>query len=411
MKKTTFVKLGLVICLSLLALLYGINFLKGKGIFDNSPIYYIVYNRIDGLQISNPVLINGFKVGQVRQIKFTDDKNGKLIVEIALNNDYKLPQKTIARIFSSDLMGTKAIDLIMSDEKLNHNVGDTLIPDFEGSLQEMVSLQMLPLKNKAENLMKEMEEAIEIVKYIFNDETTNNISETFKNIRNTIEHLENSTSNLDSIVEGGKSRIENIIFYVESITNNLNNNNKAIASAINNVNIITDQVAKANIYNTISKTDSVMGQLHNIVSLIEQGQGVIGQLLKNDTLYYSLVDVSYNLNRLAQDIRNNPKRYIHFSAVDLGKTVIVDSYDEKGKKEKVLFFIQINESDEPIPLIPENFKGYKNINEVSVDGKFKYFYGQRNNLPKARKLLLEIQPDFNNAFIVEFSEGKYIKVN
>lgn len=414
MKRSTYIKIGVVISLSIIALIWGLNFLKGKGAFTNDHQFRVVYERIDGLEITNPVLINGYKVGQVRDIHFLPNLSGKLVVVVAIKPEILLPKGTIARIYSSDLMGTKAIELILGKEAKQLQVpGDTLIADFEGSLQELVSIQMLPLKNKAENLMKEMEDAIEIVKYIFNEETRNDITSSFKNIKSTFAHLEKSSSNLDSIVSDGKTRIDNILIYTESITKNLEAHNKDLANAMHNISNISDSLAQANLKQTLLATHSVINQLDEITRKINSREGTLGLLLNNDTLYQNLEDVSYNLNRLVEDLRLNPKRYVQFSAFNLGKTVYVDQdqSDTRGKKEKIVYKIQIHTSTEPIALKAENFKGYKNVDEVLVDGVYIYLLGNKKNLESARHFLKEVSSDYPEAFIVEIKERSYTPVN
>lgn len=414
MKRSTYIKIGIVVSLSIVALIWGLNFLKGKGAFSNEQQYHVVYERIDGLEITNPVLINGYKVGQVRDIHFLPGLSGKLVVVIAIKPEIKLPKGTIARIYSSDLMGTKAIELILGKEAKHMQVpGDTLIADFEGSLQELVSIQMLPLKNKAENLMKEMEDAIEIVKYIFNEDTRNDITSSFKNIKSTFANLEKSSSNLDSIVSDGKSRVDNILIYTESITKNLQDHNQDLANAMRNISTISDSLAQVNLKQTLLSTQSVINQLDEITRKINGREGTLGLLLNNDTLYQNLEDVSYNLNRLVEDLRLNPKRYVQFSAFNLGKTVYVDQdqSDTRGKKEKIVYKIQIYCSSEPIALKPDNFKGYKNVDEVSVDGVYIYLLGNKKNLESARHYLKEVSIDFPEAFIVEIKERSYTPIN
>ena len=413
MKKTTYIKIGVIISLSIFALFWGVNFLKSKDTFNNDDVFYIVYDRIDGLDVSNPVLVNGFAVGKVLDIVFLPDTSGRLVVEVAINSDYKIPGKSVARIFSSDFMGTKAIDLIFGDANYMHKSGDTLIADFEGSLQEMVSIQMLPLKNKAEDLMKQMEEAIEIVNYIFNKDTRDDILNSFKNIKATFVNLENSSSNLDSIVNEGKYKMENILSNVESISENLEKNNEIITHTLKNLSNITDSIAQSDLKQVIIKTHDVLAQLNEITAKINNSEGTIGLLLNNDTLYNNLEDVTYNLNRLLEDLRLNPKRYVQFSAFNLGKTVYVekDQTDTKGKKEKVLYKIMIHQSNKSVLLNPKNFKGYKNVEEAMVGGVHIYIIGHKKNIESARGYLKEITPDFPEAKIVEIKEGKYTIIN
>lgn len=414
MSKSTYIKIGAVVTITLAAFIWGFNFLKGRGTFNNDTIFYVIYDRIDGLEVANPVLINGFKVGLVRDIHFLEDTSGRLVVELQIKKMYKVPDKSVARIFSSDLMGTKAIDLIFSDEKTLQQSGDTLIPDFEGSLQEMVSVEMLPLKNKAESLMKELEDAIEIVMYIFNEENRENITGSIKNIKATFVNLESSTSSVDSIVSQGKSKMENILENIEAISENLEKNNQTITHTLNNLSNITDSLAQANLAYAINQAAESLAELNAITKKINESQGTLGELVNNDTLYYNLEDATYNLNRLLEDLRLNPKRYVQFSAFNLGKTVYVDedlSKDKKITKERVLYKIMIYKSSTIVATTDARFKGYKNIEEASVKGNFIYLIGREKNLNSARLYLKEVRIDFPDAQIVEIINGKYTIVN
>lgn len=409
MKNSTYFKIGLIVSFSLFALIWGINFLKGKGAFNNEDIYYVVYERIDGLEVTNPVLINGFQVGQVRDIHFLPDHSGDLVVEFAIDEEYKLPKKTTARIFSSDLMGTKAIDLIYGKTDKFQQSGDTLVSDFEGSLQELVSLQMLPLKNKAENLMKEMEEAIEIVKFIFNEKTRDDITSSFSNIKSTVAHLENSTSSLDNIVQGGKSKIENILSNVESISDNLQQNNQQITMALQNIANISDSLAQSNLKQVVVETQMAMAELEGIITKINNNEGSLGMLVNDDSLYNNLNNAAYNLDLLVEDLRLNPKRYVQFSAFNLGKTVYVEDYPRKGKKKKVHYKVLLKNSASPIPITEGNFKGYKNIDEKTMGDQYLYIIGDKKNIESARGYLKELKKDFPDAKIVEI-KGNELKI-
>jgi len=410
--RSIYIKVGFIVSFAALALVWGINFLKGKGMFNEESYYYVIYDRIDGLDVSNSVLINGFKVGQVSDIKFLPDTSGRLIVEFQIGNEYNLPGKTVAQIFSSDLMGTKSINLIFGDGKSLQNSGDTLIAAFEGSLTEMVSLQMLPLKNKAEDLMKEMEEAIAVVTTIFDENNRNKIVSSINHMKETFRNLETSTSSLDSIVQGGKTRMNNILKHTESISRNLEANNAQITNLLTNLSNISDSLAQAEIKQTVMNLNHVILDLNKITTKISAGEGSLGLLVNNDSLYNNLEDATYNLNRLLEDLRLNPKRYVHFSAWDLGKTVIVnDDRSTKRKKEKVSYTIQLLTSNKSIPLIPENFKGYKNVEEASNKGIYIYIYSLHKNIDHAKTKLKEVKGKFPGAIILKVSGGAYQKID
>lgn len=409
--KKIYVKTGIIVSLIIIILYFGINFLKGKGAFNNQYYYYAIYDKIDGLSVSNSVLINGFKVGQVSDINFTEDRSGRLIVEIAVSKKYRLPKVSTARIFSSDLMGTKSISLIYGKENQMHNNKDTLISGFEGSLTEMVSIEMLPLKNKAEDVMMELENIMNIVSQILNEQGKKNIEASLNSIKETFNNLATSSSNLDSIMNGGKNKIENILGNIDGITQNLNKNNEEITLLLENISSISDSVAQSNIKQLINDMAGVVSSLDFVGQKIQKGEGSLGRLIHTDTLYTNLQDVTYNLNRLLQDLRENPKRYVRFSAFDFGKTIYVtDTSTINKKRGKVIYKIKILSSNKNILLKPENFKGYKNIEENSLKGIYTYTYGRYKNIEKARSVLKEIQRDFPNAVLLQFFGGTYKEI-
>lgn len=409
--KKIYIKTGIIVSLIIVILFFGINFLKGKGFFNNQYYYYAIYDKIDGLNISNSVLINGFKVGQVSNIQFTDDRSGRLVVEIAVDKKYRLPKVSTARIFSSDLMGTKSISLVYGKENQMHNNKDTLISDFEGSLTEMVSIEMLPLKNKAEDLMKELENIMIVVSQILNEQGKKNIEASLKSIKETFNNLATSSSNLDSIMNGGKNKIENILGNIEGITENLNKNNEQITLLLQNISSISDSVAQSNIKQLINDMGGVINSLDFVGQKIQKGEGSLGRLVHSDTLYSNLQDVTYNLNSLLQDLKENPKRYVRFSAFDFGKTIYVTDTNIVNKKRgKVIFKIKILSSNKNILLKPENFKGYKNVEENSLNGIYSYTYGRFKNIEKAKIKLKEVRRDFPNAVLLQFFGGTYKEV-
>ncbi|MFH0999662.1 MAG: MlaD family protein [Bacteroidota bacterium] len=414
MKKSNFTKIGVVGVLSIAILVWGINYLKGLNFFDKESRYFVVYEKVDGLVPSSAVVINGFRVGQVKDINFVDVKSAKLLVEFMMDENIPLPINTVARIFSSDLMGTMAIELVLSDSDSAYHLGDTLPGDIEGSLREQVSMEMLPLKNKAEDLMQEFEEAIEIVKFVFNESSIDNLTKSIASIKQTIQNLEASSFTLDTLLQEEKSKLVNIFNNIESISLNLKNNNQKINTIIKNFADVSDSIAQSNIKTTIQVAENVLSETNKVIEKINRGEGSLGLLLKNDTLYNNLEDAAYNMNKLVEDLRINPRRYIHFALFDMGKTVYqIDEDLNKTQAEgegRIKYKIQIASSNTPIPLNPANFKGIKNVEEFIDGGTYKYAVGNKRNIEKAIGLLEEIRITFPDAFIIAFKDGERINL-
>lgn len=323
-------KIGLVLVVAFGIIIWGINFLKGKNFFIKENAFYVIYDRIDGLVESSPVMLNGYKIGQVRDIRFVSDNSGRIIVDFAIRKNIQLRDSTVAKISSIDLMGTKSIEIVQGNSTKFHNSGDTLIASVEQSIKDQVSIQMLPLKVKAEDLMLSLDSVLAVVQYIFNENTRENIANTFISIKKTIQNLEEASIALDTLMQTEKGKLSRIFSNIESITMNLKNNNENINYILKNFSNISDSLSRADIANTINNANKALSDVNTILNRINRGEGTIGQLAKNDTLYFNLEEATYNLNKLLYDMQKNPKKYVHFSLFDFGKTV--NTKDEKQKK-------------------------------------------------------------------------------
>ena len=317
------VKIALVVILAIGIFVWGFNFLKGKNVFSTKRYFYAVYDQVNGLVEANPVLVNGLKVGQVDNIFFRPDASGKIVVKMLItNNDLNIPRQTVARIFSSDFLGSKAIELRLNDTTYEKKIksghlyaksGDTLFSSIASSIQEEVSVQMLPLKQKAERMMSSMDSVLAVIQYIFNEDTRENLSKSFESIKITIKNLESTTFNLDTFVTTERYRLSSILANVESISSNIKNNNSKIANIINNFSTLSDSLSKAKVASTITNANKAITDFSLIVDKINRGEGTVGLLINNDTLYRNLQKSSKDLDLLMEDVRLNPKRYVHIS--------------------------------------------------------------------------------------------------
>lgn len=329
MKISREIKLGLLFIASLALFVYGINFLKGKDVFSNEKHYFAVYESVDGLVSSSPVFINGLKVGLVKEIYFAGDGSNKVIVDFALTNKIKVPVNSVAKIYSADLMGTKAINVILGQSTTIARQGDTLKSDVQASLGQEVNRQVLPLKTKAEALMGSIDSAITVIRYVFNESTRQNLEKSFVSIKTTIENLEHTTHNIDTLVTTQRSRMAAILFNLESITSNIKNNNQKISDVITNFTKISDTLVKANIGSTITYLNSTLTKTSDVIGKIQKGEGSLGLLVNDEKLYRELEKSSKDLNLLLEDMRLNPDRYLQFSV--FGKNPKKNPYIEPKK--------------------------------------------------------------------------------
>ena len=314
-------KIGVIGIFSIFLLIWGISFLKGNNIFENSNEYYSIYKNIDGLESSAPVRINGLTVGNVTDIYFHPNSSGDIIVKFTLNNDIKFPRNSIAKIYNSDIMGTKAVKLIYGNSNIFASAGDTLYSEIEDGLKDEVNKQVLPLKNKAEELISSIDSVMTVITTVLDKDARESLSSSLRSLNRTFSTMELAMVRLDSVIYKNDIRISNIIQNVESITTNLHNNNDFIATTLKNFEAISDSIAKSNIKSTINNLDKSLADFDKILQKIEKGEGTIGLLLNDKEMYNNLTSASNQLDLLIEDMKKYPKRYLTFSLIGGKKTV------------------------------------------------------------------------------------------
>lgn len=306
-------KIAIVGLLALLVLIWGVNFLKGNNLFVKSQAYFAIYDNIDGLEASSPVRINGLSVGNVSNIYFHPNNSGQIVVEFTLTEKIRFPRNSTAKIYNADIMGTKAMQLIFGKSSVMASPGDTLFSDVEDGLKEEVNKQVLPLKNKAEELISSIDSVMTVITTVLDKDARESLSSSLRSLNRTFSTMELAMVKLDSVIYKNDQRLTTILLNVESITTNLHNNNDKISNVLRNFESISDSLAKSNIKNTILNLDKTLGQFEKILQKIENGEGSIGLLINDKKMYNNLTGASKQLDLLIEDMRKNPKRYVTFS--------------------------------------------------------------------------------------------------
>jgi phospholipid/cholesterol/gamma-HCH transport system substrate-binding protein len=317
MKFSKEVRIGIIVIAGVLLGYWGINYLKGRDFFTSRTMVFAVYHRVDGLAPSNAVYINGMKVGMVRKLSLLPDFSGRILVSLQINNDLKIPRNSEAEIYGTDLLGSKGVRIVFGDSKEDLQDGDTLIADIQKSLTEEVNAQVAPFKQKAESLLSSMDSVLAIVQAVFNETTKQNLKNSFASISNSLSSIENIASNLDTVLSS-KGRLQSILANIESISLNLKNSNDKITGILENFHQLSDTLVKANFAGTVENAKKTLEETAVIFEKINKGEGSLGMLLNDDSLYTHLNASAKDLDFLLQDIQLNPKRYLSFSVISIG---------------------------------------------------------------------------------------------
>ena len=307
-------KIGVLVLLGGILLVLGVNFLKGFNPLGGGRAYHAVYERIDGLAVSNPVVVNGFKVGQVSNIDFDANGTGALHVTFLIDQlKLQLTKDTRARIVSNDLFGTKAIDLIAGRSLELAQSGDTLPSEIEMGIAESVKQELIPLRQRTDQLIAGVDEILLNLQTVFQDSATQGLPKAFESIQRTMENLESTSKTLDLTVEENRAALKGVVDNMEQLTGFVNEQQGNLSNALGNFSQISDSLANLELASTLTKADASITELNRLLEGLNAGEGSLGQLLKSDSLHDGLIATNKELQYLLNDLYLNPQRYVRVS--------------------------------------------------------------------------------------------------
>lgn len=308
MKITNETKIGILTVVGIAILILGFSYLKGNDVFSGSNKFYAIYRNVEGLTLSKPVLVNGFQVGHVSNMTLQTE-SGFTVVEFKIDPKYPIPANTLARLESTDLLGSKAIIFELGNSRELAETKDTLRADIQGSLAQ--SLQ--PVQRKAEVLMEKVDSSLSAINKILNPGLQKNIDRSFLSIANSLQTLEGTTKKIDRLVGAQSGHISGIMTNAEAMTTNLRTSSRSLNVTTANFEKLSNDLANSNIKQTLTNADKAMADLQATVSKINSGKGSLGLMLNDDKMYNNLNEASANLNNLFIDLKAHPKRYVSFS--------------------------------------------------------------------------------------------------
>lgn len=314
MKISNETKIGALTSISIVLLILGYNFLKGKDLFSHSKKVYAVFKNVDGLELSNTVSIKGLNVGNVYAIKATDKNIDGILVTISMKQDVNIPKNSVAYI-SSGLINSSNIVIQKGDAAEYIQDEDTLQTLDKGSILSEVQGSLNPVLKTLSNTLGSLDSLIQSVDAMFDPHVKNNISSIFAN-------LARSSASLQIMLNDRTSSLAHTMNHLDSFTNNLASNNQRITGTLDNLEKTTGKLANAKIDETLQSAQEAMTSLKDAINKINSTNGTMGLLLNDKKLYQNLENTTRSLNILLDDFRMHPKRYVNIS--------VFGSKDKKG---------------------------------------------------------------------------------
>ena len=294
-------KIGLFSLLVLATLYILINFLSGRDIFNKSSVYYATYDNVEGLTQTGPVYIRGFKVGSVETINYIQEEN-RFVISMRIKSSYAIPHNSVAEIYSSDMLGSKALRINIGTSSTYLHSKDTILSNTEKGIISIISTEIVPIKDQLSATMISLNNTLTGINNILNPQTQEDISASLSNLRRTMAHIESITSN----VEENNPEINSLLENFNALSSDLVVSVQKLNTSLDNMAELTDSLKTADITGTISSMKALLEEINN-------PEGSIGKLLTTDDLHSSLDSLINDLDTLIKNITENPKKYIKIS--------------------------------------------------------------------------------------------------
>lgn len=287
------ITIGICVILALCFLFVGIEYLKGINVFKPANYYEVSYTDVNGLALSAPVTLNGYKVGQVNSIEYEYDNPGHIRVELSLDKALKVPTGSEA-IIVTDMLGTATVNLKLAANNEYHNVGDQLIGKTDKGLMSNVSDDIMPT---VINIIPKVDSLITAINTLVADPA----------LQTSIKRLDGITSNLEMTMTKLNKSVNTlpvIMTNVEGTTGNLN-------IITGNLATVSDDVAQMPLDSTMMNLKVTTDNLRQLTEDLKNPNSSLGLLMNDPALYNNLNSTVSSLDSLFIDIKKNPKRYIN----------------------------------------------------------------------------------------------------
>ena len=299
MKYTKEVKTALLALVAILLFIFGYSFLKGKNWFDSSRTFYAVYNDVEGLTPSSPVTINGLEVGNVTEIGFLDT-SGQLVVTFTVDNEFPFSKNSVAQIYGGGLIGGKSVAILPEYEQGNiAKSGDTLESAIEEGLLELVNERLTPLQEKVEKVIVSTDSLVNAFNQVLNEETRKDLKNSIDNLSLTVASLKSTAKTADAILSENSPKLNRTFTNLEEMTTNLNN--------------FSDTLSQVDLKKMSNDLETSIANFEDFTNKLNSGDGTAAKLINDPSVYNNLERATNQLDELLQDVKLNPKRYVHFS--------------------------------------------------------------------------------------------------
>jgi phospholipid/cholesterol/gamma-HCH transport system substrate-binding protein len=295
--KTREFKVGLFVAMAIVLLYFGFNYLNGIDFFTSVKRYYVVYDNINQLAISNPVLVNGYPVGRVSKIGILQNRNNRVLVELEIDGTIVLTGGTKA-ILNSELLGGKSVLLTFGQASKNLKDGDTLKAEVAKGMFDVLSETASPVATDLQTTLRKFNTIID------------NLTKNSQQLEVIFSKLEKTPDLLNTTLITANGKIEDVSGTLKSVGENFNTTLNELKPTLQNFKTLSDSLKMLKLNHTLSKTQQAISNLNVTLGKLNKGDNTMSKLLTEDTLYVNLNRLIKSLDSLANHLNDNPKHFL-----------------------------------------------------------------------------------------------------
>ena len=293
------IKAAFFVLSTILLFIFGFNYLKGSSILDKQKTIFAVYDEVDGLLVGANVMINGLSIGNVTELDFLPNST-KIIVTLKVKDKLNFSSKSTASIYETGVLGGLAISIEPLFERESIvKTGDTLMSSVRPGLTELINRQIEPLSRQLQSTITSVDSIFTGASNVLNRQTQEEIKESISVLTSAINAIKNSSVIIEEILTSKNTQINNTLDNFEKISANLSN--------------VSDELNSFGLSSLLSNLEVSVDGISSIVDKLDSDDSTLGKLINEDEVYDNLNSSIESLNILINDIKANPKKYVHFS--------------------------------------------------------------------------------------------------
>ncbi|MFT7052386.1 MAG: phospholipid/cholesterol/gamma-HCH transport system substrate-binding protein [Psychroserpens sp.] len=297
MKISREIKAAILVLSGILLMVFLINYLNGKNLFEDDDTYYTEFDY-NALTKASPVTVKGNNVGKIQEIIY-DFSTGKTRVSFTIDDQLNFSKQSKIRLYKTGLMGGNALAIVVSNDGEPAKPGDYIASEVEEDLVSSLTTSFSDVSDNLDSTLSSADSLLVSLNGLVRDESDNGIKSAIAELNATMKSFKSVSYSVNSLVKENDEKLSSILSNFDAV--------------IKDLAIITNDLKGVKLSKTVANLDNTLTTVNTLMTSIENGEGSIGKLLKDEGLYQNLEGAASQMKQLLEDMKLNPKRYVHFS--------------------------------------------------------------------------------------------------